>query len=182
MKFCSACGSARIVSTIPDGDQRHRLVCSDCGEIFYSNPKIVAGALLVWENQVLLAKRSIQPRRGYWTIPAGFMENGETMADAAARESFEEALATPASLNLYGLFDLPHINQVYVMYQGELHQGQYGVGEESLEASLYSEATIPWDELAFPVVIRTLKQYFRDRRDNHFPVFQETLAPLKPIT
>ena len=104
------------------------------------------------------------------------------MADAAARESYEEALATPASLNLYGLFDLPHINQVYVMYQGELHQGQYGVGEESLEADLYTEAAIPWDELAFPVVIRTLKQYFRDRRDNHFPVFQETLAPLKPIT
>lgn len=169
-----------MVRKIPEGDQRQRLVCNDCEEIFYSNPKIVAGALLVWENRVLLAKRSIQPRRGFWTLPAGFMENGETMADAAARECFEEALATPRSLSLYGLFDLPHINQVYVMYQGILDQGQYGVGEESLEANLYGESDIPWDQLAFPVVVRTLKQYFNDRQSNHYPVFQETLAPFKP--
>ena len=177
MKFCSDCGSANLVRKIPEGDQRLRVVCGDCKQIFYSNPKIVAGAVLVWQQRILLAKRSIQPRRGLWTLPAGFMENGETMANAAARECHEEALARPASLELYGLFDLPHINQVYVMYHGELHQGQFGVGEESLETRLYSEAEIPWKELAFPIVIKTLKRYFNDRLNNHFPVFQETMSP-----
>jgi ADP-ribose pyrophosphatase YjhB (NUDIX family) len=180
MKFCSQCGSDDLRLSIPDGDNRERQVCQGCGTVHYHNPKIVAGCLLTWEGRVLLARRDIQPRRGRWTLPAGFMEMDETVPEAAARECWEEALARPDGMSLYAVFSLSHISQVYMMYRGALRDGRYGVGEESSDAQLFAEAEIPWSELAFPIVERTLKRFFDDRRREQFTVFEESIGPHWP--
>ncbi|BAN50372.1 NUDIX hydrolase [Metapseudomonas resinovorans] len=177
MKFCSQCGSP-VVQRIPEGDNRLRHVCDSCHAIHYQNPRIVAGCLPVWGEQVLLCRRAIEPRRGYWTLPAGFMENGETMAQAAARETLEEACARVRDLSLYTLFDLPHISQVYTFFRAELVDLDFAAGDESLEVRLFHEREIPWSELAFPTVGRTLECYFADRAGQDFPVRNEPLAPL----
>jgi len=119
---------------------------------------------------VLLCKRAIEPRKGYWTLPAGFMENGETTPQGAARETWEEAEARVSNLELYRVFDVPYISQVYMFYRCDIDNGEYGVGPESLESGLYTEAEIPWDDIAFPVVYETLKEFFDDTREGHFPV------------
>lgn len=168
MNFCSHCGSAAIAKTIPEDDNRVRDVCPDCGSIFYENPKIVAGCLLEWQGSLLLCRRAIEPRRGYWTLPAGFMEKGESLAEGAAREALEEANAQADHLSLYNCFSLPHISQVYVMFRGTLRDGAAAAGAESLEVGLYEEAEIPWDNLAFPIVVHSLQYYFEDRRAGHF--------------
>ena len=169
MKFCSSCAGT-ITLRVPADDTRERFVCLQCEAIHYTNPKVVTGCLPVWEDKVLLCKRAIEPRRGYWTLPAGFLENGETMEAGAARETWEEAEARVANTRLYTVFSLPHISQVYTFYRAELVNGEFGVGSESLATDLFAEADIPWDELAFPVVTDTLKHYFADRRSNVFPV------------
>ncbi|MAR92073.1 MAG: NUDIX hydrolase [Pseudomonadota bacterium] len=176
MKYCSECGS-QISFRIPGGDNRERHVCDDCGAIHYINPRIIAGTVPVYEDKVLLCRRAIEPRKGYWTLPAGFMENGETTAQAAARETIEEAMAEVNIQGLYTLFNLPHISQVYLFYRADIIDGRYGVGEESLDAKLFSEAEIPWDELAFPTIHRTLSLYFADRREQQFPVHNEDIIP-----
>ncbi|MFK7956910.1 MAG: NUDIX hydrolase [Lysobacterales bacterium] len=160
-KFCSECGSGNIEHKVPEGDQHRRAVCGNCGVIHYVNPKVVAGCLLTWEGKILLAKRSIEPRKGYWTLPAGFMELKESTAEAAARECWEEALATPENMSLMGITSLPHIGQVYAMYRGTLKNGEFGVGEESAEVALFAPEDIPWKQLSFPVVHSTLKRYIR---------------------
>ncbi len=165
MKFCPACGNSTIMS-IPDGDNRERQVCEHCDTIHYQNPNNVVGCLLEWEGKVLLCKRGIEPRYGYWTLPAGFMENQETTMEGAAREAREEANATAVDLRLFGVYNLPRISQVYIMFVGKLKNGFAEVGEESLEVGLYAEADIPWDDLAFPIVVESLKRYFEDR-PNH---------------
>lgn len=142
MKFCSLCG-ATVVQRIPDGDNRLRYVCDACHTVHYQNPRIVAGSLPVWDGQVLLCRRAIAPRLGYWTLPAGFMENGETLAQAAARETEEEANARIGDLQLYTLFDLPHISQVYLFFRAELLDLDFSAGDESLEVRLFDEAEIP---------------------------------------
>ncbi len=129
--------------------------------IHYVNPKVVAGCLLTWEGKILLAKRSIEPRKGYWTLPAGFMELKESTAEAAARECWEEALAVPEGLSLMGITSLPHIGQVYAMYRGTLKNGEFGVGEESEEVALFAPEDIPWKQLSFPVVHSTLRRYIQ---------------------
>ncbi|WP_263145387.1 NUDIX hydrolase [Pseudomonas sp. RIT-PI-AD] len=177
MKFCSQCGGP-VSQRIPAGDNRLRYICDACSLIHYQNPRIVAGCLPVWNGQVLLCRRAIEPRRGYWTLPAGFMENGETMAQAAARETLEEACARVEALELYTLFDLPHIDQVYLFFRAELADGAFACGEESLEVRLFAEEEIPWSELAFPTVGRTLECFFADRRTQRYPVRNEPLAPL----
>ncbi len=169
MKFCSQCGEA-VSEKIPLGDNRLRFVCGHCETIHYQNPRIVAGCLPVYREQVLLCRRAIEPRRGFWTLPAGFMENGETTEQAALRETLEEANARVHSQELYMLFNLPHINQVYMFFRAELADLDFSAGEESLEVRLFDEPEIPWTELAFPTVGKTLKQYFVDRRESHFPV------------
>ncbi len=116
MKFCSHCGNPNLQFSIPEGDNRPRYWCPDCETIHYQNPKIVVGAVPMWQGKVLLCKRSIEPRKGYWTLPAGYMENGETLQEGAARETWEEACATVAIGDLYTVFNLPHINQVYVLF------------------------------------------------------------------
>ena len=168
MKFCSSCGSAEIALTVPEGDNRPRFVCASCQEIFYHNPKIVAGCIAEWQGRILMCKRAIEPRYGMWTVPAGFMENEETTLEAAARETHEEATAHVENLRLYTIYDLPHINQVYVIFRGQLVAGRASPGEESLEVALMDEKDIPWRELAFPVIKESLELYFGDRQSNHF--------------
>ena len=169
MKFCSECGQG-VTARVPDGDTRSRFVCDHCQTIHYQNPRIVAGCLAVHGQQVLLCRRAIEPRRGFWTLPAGFMENGETTEEAALRETWEEARARLQQQELYMLFNLPHINQVYMFFRGELADLEFSAGEESLEVRLFHEHEIPWDKLAFPTVGKTLKQYFLDRQEHAFPV------------
>ncbi|MDX1607361.1 MAG: NUDIX hydrolase [Candidatus Competibacterales bacterium] len=169
MKYCSACGATLSVR-IPPGDNRERYVCDACAAVHYQNPRIVAGCVLAWEHRVLLCRRAIEPRYGYWTVPAGFMENGETTAEAAAREAREEACAEAADLVLYGLYNLRHIDQVYVLFRGRLQGGAARAGDESLEVDLFDRDEIPWSELAFPVVRETLERYFEERADASFRV------------
>lgn len=178
MKFCSQCGYP-VSQRIPEGDNRPRYVCGHCHAIHYQNPRIVAGCLPVWQQQVLLCRRAIEPRRGYWTLPAGFMENGETLEQAAVRETWEEACARVRDLKLYTLFDLPHINQVYLFFRAELVGPNFAAGDESLEVRLFDECDIPWSELAFPTVGRTLECYFADRREHRYPVRNEPLEALR---
>ena len=168
MNFCSRCGSAKMVWRVPDGDNRPRHICDACGEIFYENPKIVAGCIPVWGEQILLCKRAIEPRFGWWTLPAGFMENGETTAEAAARETWEEACSRVEIQQLYALFNLPQINQIYMMFRAHLPVLEFAPGVESLECKLYTEAEIPWSELAFPTITHTLRFYFEDRARGRF--------------
>ena len=175
MNFCSHCGHA-VEHRIPDGDSRERAICASCQTVHYQNPKIIAGCLPIWGDQVLLCRRAIEPRYGYWTLPAGFMENGETVAEGGARETFEEAEANVTDLKLYTIFNIPYISQVYMLHRGLLVGGQYGVGSESLECRLFSEGEIPWDELAFPSVKKTLQHYFRDRLTGEFPIHIEDLT------
>lgn len=176
MKYCSECGSP-VALQVPRGDSRERHVCQQCGHIHYINPRIIAGTLPVYEGKILLCRRAIEPRRGYWTLPAGFMENGETSAEAAIRETAEEAEAKVTLHDLYTVFNLPHISQVYLFYRAELIDGQFGVGEESLESQLFEEHDIPWSELAFPTIKRTLQLYFEDRKTETYPVRSEDLRP-----
>ncbi len=178
MKFCSQCGGT-ITEMIPEGDNRLRFVCGACETIHYQNPRIVAGCLPVLDGQVLLCKRAIEPRRGHWTLPAGFMENGETVQQAAERETREEACAKVTALQLYTLFDLPHINQVYMFFRAELVDNGFRAGDETLEVRLFTQADIPWSELAFPTVGRTLEYFFADRVQQTFPVRNEAIEPMR---
>lgn len=175
MKFCAYCG-ARLERRTPPGDQRMRDVCTACHTVHYQNPKVVAGCVPEWDGRILLCRRAIEPRRGFWTLPAGFMENDETMAEAAVRETLEEASAGIEIDALYALFNLPHINQVYVMFRGRLRQASFGPGDESLEVALFEEPEIPWGDLAFPVVRETLRLYFADRMRGTFGMYTGDLV------
>lgn len=178
MKYCSNC-AASVSIAIPDGDNLPRHVCASCGTIHYQNPKIVAGCIPIWEDRILLCRRAIEPRYGKWTLPAGFMENGETVAQAAARETVEEAQAKVVDLELYGLFNIPHVNQVYIMFRGELKSPTFAAGCESLDVRLVREQEIPWDELAFPVIHRTLNLFFDDRKRGSFGSHMFDIEPMK---
>lgn len=169
MKFCSSCGHT-VALQIPEGDDRERFVCPNCGMIHYSNPKVIVGCLPVYQDKVLLCKRAIEPRKNYWTLPAGFMENGETTSQGAARETWEEARGRVSNMELYRVFDVPYISQVYLFYRCDLDDGAFGVGPESLESALYTQSEIPWDEIAFPVVKETLQDYFDDVKTGSFAV------------
>ena len=127
--------------------------------IHYTNPKIVAGTLPIWGNQVLLCQRAIEPRKGFWTLPAGFLENGETILEGAVRETREEAEAEVIDSHLYTIFSLPHISQIYVFFRSNLAERKFSGGTESLDVGLFSESEIPWENLAFPVVTQTLQAF-----------------------
>jgi ADP-ribose pyrophosphatase YjhB (NUDIX family) len=167
MNYCSYC-AAPVVLKIPEGDSIPRYVCETCHTIHYQNPKIIVGCLPEWQDKVLLCRRAIEPRYGLWTLPAGFMENGETTEQGAIRETYEEAGATVALTGLYSVFSLPHISQVYLLFRGNLINLNYAPGPESLEVRLFSEEEIPWEKLAFQVVRVTLECYFRDRHIGQF--------------
>lgn len=188
MSYCLKCGHLAEYK-IPEGDHNTRLVCPECGFIHYENPKVICGALVVHDDKVLLCRRAIEPRHGFWTLPAGFMEIGETMAEGAARETIEEADATVLDPYLYCIYDIPDIGQIYMLYLTTLKEGKFGVGPESLECGLFAEADIPWDEIAFEAVRRTLQHYFRDRIPfddpaschHQFPLHQEYIGKDKSI-
>ncbi|MFZ5484677.1 MAG: NUDIX hydrolase [Pseudomonadota bacterium] len=169
MKYCSHCG-APVSHRIPSGDNRHRYVCDTCGAIHYENPRMVVGCLPFWEDKVLLCRRAIEPRYGLWTLPAGYMENGETTAEGALRETLEEAGARVEILDLYTLINVPDIDQVYLLFRARLLDLDFAPGEESLEVGLFAEADIPWDQIAFRTVHTTLRHYFEDRRGGAFPL------------
>ena len=179
MNFCSACG-APVEQRVPPGDSLPRFVCTSCGIIHYENPKMVVGCIPEWEGRILLCRRAIEPRLGLWTVPAGFMENGETTAQGAQRETLEEANANVELLGLYALFNIPHINQVYMLFRARLLDLDFSPGAETLETELFSEHRIPWDEIAFATVKRTLKLYFGDRREGTFRFHMGTINPPGP--
>ncbi|HTI19080.1 MAG TPA: NUDIX hydrolase [Trinickia sp.] len=162
MKFCSACGHP-VRLRIPPGDNRERFVCENCGAVHYQNPRNVVGTVPVWEDKVLLCRRAIEPRYGYWTLPAGFMEMGETTAEAAARETLEEAGARVEVQHLFSLLNVPHVHQVHLFYLARLLDLDVEAGEESLEVRFFEEDEIPWDDIAFPTVGQTLRFFFADR-------------------
>ena len=170
MKFCSTCGSSEIALRVPDGDHLPRYICPACGTIHYQNPNVVVGSLPEWEGRVLLCRRAIEPRHGLWTLPAGFLENGETIVAGAMRETLEEAHARVEIADLYTMISLPYINQIYVMFRARLVDLDFSAGPESLEVRLFGEDEIPWEQLAFRTITRTLRNYFLDRKLGAFPV------------
>ena len=176
MNFCSHCGGP-VALCVPRGDTVPRYVCPACASIHYQNPKMVVGTIPEWEDKILLCRRAIQPKHGLWTLPAGFMENGETTAEGAARETWEEALAQVEMGALYTLYNLPHINQVYLLFRAKLLNLNFGPGTESLEVALFDEADIPWDALAFRTVEATLRAYFNDRRAGKFQFHFGDIGP-----
>ena len=175
MNFCVICGH-KTTEKIPLGDHQLRRVCTDCGNIHYINPKVICGALVLFENKVLMCRRAIEPRYGLWTLPAGYMELFETMEQGAARETREEAEAEIDIEQLYCMYNIPRIGQIYVLFKANLIDGQFGAGEETIESRLFSEDEIPWAELAFPSVEQTLRHYFADRKTNQFQMHLETLG------
>jgi 8-oxo-dGTP pyrophosphatase MutT (NUDIX family) len=179
MKFCSNCGQP-VERRIPEGDNLARAVCTACGAIHYENPRVVVGCVPEWEGRILLCRRAIMPRRGYWTVPAGFMENGESMQTAAARETLEEAEARVEVGSLLSITHVLHAAQVHITFRGRLIDGQFGVGSESLESFLCAESDIPWADIAFPSIEFALQCYFKDRAAGTEQVyFNDINRPLK---
>lgn len=179
MKYCSLCG-APVELRIPPDDNRVRHVCTGCGEVHYQNPKLIVGALAEWQDKVLMCRRAIEPRHGMWTLPAGFMENGETIAEAAARETLEEANARIAIGDLYSMYSLPHINQVHILFRARLLDLDFGPGQESLEVKLLSKDEIPWDQIAFRAVRFSLEHYFAERTSGKFSLHIGELSTPAP--
>ena len=167
MKFCSNCAAA-LAKRVPPGDNLPRWVCDQCGEIHYQNPRMVVGALPEYQGKILLCRRAIEPRYGYWTLPAGFMENDETAGQAALRETLEEAGARIELGEPFTMISVPYVNQVHLFYRARLLDLEFNPGEESLEVALYEEAQIPWKEVAFRTVATTLRLWFADRARGSF--------------
>jgi ADP-ribose pyrophosphatase YjhB (NUDIX family) len=187
MKFCSECAHP-VTLAVPEGDNRPRFVCSHCHTIHYQNPKMVIGSLPVWDQdgefKILLCKRAIEPRYGYWTLPAGFMENAETTSEAAIRETEEEAGANIELGPLFSLLNVAHVHQVHLFYLARLLDLNFAPGIESLEVELFSEEDIPWDDLAFPTIRTTLELFFADRiqvRETGAPYGVHTQDIVRPM-
>ena len=174
MKFCANCG-AKVLQRVPPGDSLPRWVCDECGEIHYQNPKLVVGTIPEHEGRILLCRRAIEPRYGYWTLPAGFMENDETTAQAAARETVEEAGASIEMGEPFTLISVPRVNQVHLYYRARLRNLEFKPGEETLEVALMDEGAIPWKEIAFRTVGLTLKHWFADRNRGTFGFHAEDI-------
>ena len=169
IKHCRACGTL-VDYRIPSDDNRERAVCSECGTVHYENPLNVVGTLPVWQDRVLLCKRNIEPRYGLWTLPAGFMEVGETTEAGALRETDEEAGARVELQGLFTLLNVVHVSQVHFFYRARLLDINFSPGPETIEARLFLEDEVPWEQLAFRTVRETLHRYFEDRRRGRFEV------------
>jgi ADP-ribose pyrophosphatase YjhB (NUDIX family) len=178
MKYCSNCGAA-VELRIPGGDTLPRYVCCACNVIHYQNPKIVVGCIPEWEDRILLCRRAIEPRLGLWTMPSGFMENAETLVQGAERETLEEANARVEMGDLYSIYNLPHINQVHVLFRARLLDLDFKPGIESLDVKLFQEAEIPWDSLAFRVIREPLKRYFEERRQGRLSFHMGTIEEVR---
>jgi ADP-ribose pyrophosphatase YjhB (NUDIX family) len=169
VKFCTHCGGP-VIQKIPPGDNLPRHVCNHCELIHYHNPKIVAGCIPEWEGNILLCRRAIEPQLGLWTIPAGFMEIGESTEQAAIRETKEEAHADVALTSLFAVLSLPQIGQVYLVFRGRMLTSVYEAGAESLEVRLFSLPEIPWEQMAFSVVSDVLRRYVTDAEQGRFQI------------
>ena len=176
IKFCRNCGTAVVHRVPDDGDTRVRAVCPHCGTIHYENPLNVVGTVPHLGDKVLLCKRNIEPRWGKWTLPAGFMELDETTAQGATRETDEEAGAQVELQGLFSILNVARVGQVHLFYRAQLLSDQFNPGHETIEARLFTEAEIPWDEIAFKTVKETLERYFEDRRKGHYAVHQIDIA------
>jgi ADP-ribose pyrophosphatase YjhB (NUDIX family) len=174
MNFCSSCGKP-VAKKIPPGDNMPRFVCGSCEVIHYHNPKIVAGCIPQWGDQILLCRRAIEPKSGLWTFPAGFMEIGESIEQAAVRETVEEANADVALTTLHSVFSLPHIGQVYMVFVGKMHSKHFAAGSESLEVRLFGSSEVPWEQIAFPVVKEALRCYVDDMAKGELSLHVATL-------
>jgi ADP-ribose pyrophosphatase YjhB (NUDIX family) len=174
LNFCSVCSHA-ITRRVPPGDNRERACCDHCGAIHYVNPKVVVGTLPVWGEQVLLCRRAIEPRLGFWTLPGGFLEITETTAAGAVRETDEEAGARVVLGPLFTMLDVVHVHQIHLFYLADLVDTDFMPGEESLEVRLFDEAGIPWQDLAFRTVSTTLQHFFDDRRRGRFELHTGTI-------
>lgn len=172
LKHCKSCGSAVTYRLPDDGDTRERAICTACHTVHYENPLNVVGTLPIWNDKILLCKRNIEPRYGKWTLPAGFMELGETVAQGAARETDEEAGAQIELLGLYTLMNVVRVGQVHFFYRAKLLSTTFHPGHETIEARLFSEDEVPWDDIAFRTVRETLKCFFEDRQRGAFPLHQ----------
>ena len=170
IKHCKNCGNAVEYRLPDDGDTKQRAVCPACGTVHYENPLNVVGTVPYWGEQVLLCKRNIEPRWGKWTLPAGFMELNETVAEGAARETLEESGAVFELEGLFSLVNVAQVGQVHLFYRARLLSEQFDPGHETLEARLFTEAEIPWEEIAFRTVKETLTRYFDDRRSGKFSI------------
>jgi ADP-ribose pyrophosphatase YjhB (NUDIX family) len=180
MNFCSICGKS-VSRKIPLGDNVARFVCDSCEAIHYHNPKIVAGCIPEWEDQILLCRRAIEPKTGLWTFPAGFMEIGESIEQAAIRETKEEAQADVEITALHAVLSLPHIGQVYLVFRGRMLTPVCEAGTESLEARLFPLVAIPWDDIAFPVVREALRRYVDDVTKGRFQLHLASLSDRPPF-
>lgn len=179
LKHCRVCGTAVAYRLPDDGDTRERAVCPACLTVHYENPLNVVGTVPVWGKdgaQVLLCRRNIEPRRGKWTLPAGFMEMGETTSEGAARETDEEAGAQFEMQELFAIINVVRVGQVHLFYRAQLLSAEFKPGYETMEARLFTESEIPWDELAFRTVKETLEHYFSDRRKGAFGIHVGDIA------
>ena len=172
MKFCANCGAA-VLRRVPPGDSLPRWVCDACGSIHYQNPKLVVGVVPEWQGRLLLCRRAIEPRYGYWTLPAGFMENDETAGEAAVRETLEEAGANIELAAPFSMISVPRVNQVHLFYRARLLDLEFKPGAESLEVALFEEASVPWQQVAFRTVGLTLRHWFADRARGAFGFHSE---------
>jgi ADP-ribose pyrophosphatase YjhB (NUDIX family) len=179
VRFCSNCGHA-ITRRVPTGESRVRDCCDRCGAIHYVNPRPVVGTVPVWGDQILLCLRAIEPRLGYWTLPAGFMEVGESSAEGARRETEEEACARVELGPLFTMIDVPHVEQLHIFYLARLLDLDFAAGAETLEVRLFSEAEIPWDRIAFRTVATTLRLYFEDRSRGRFGTHTAEITGTSP--
>lgn len=178
MKFCSNCG-APVTRKVPPGDSLPRYVCDACNTIHYQNPRMVVGCIVEWDDRILLCRRAIEPRYGLWTVPAGYMENGETMHQGAIRETLEEATARVEMGPLYAIYNIPHINQVYILFRAQLLDLDFQAGAETLDVNLFAESEIPWDQLAFATVRNTLAHYYADRRTGEYKFHMGTIESVR---
>ena len=176
IRHCKACGAAVQYRLPDDGDTRERAVCPSCHVVHYENPLNVVGTIPIWNDQVLLCKRNIEPRLGKWTLPAGFMELGETVMQGAARETQEEAGAQFQMLELFSIMNVVRVGQVHFFFRAQLTSPDFDPGHETQEARLFAEQDIPWDDIAFRTVRETLRCYFADRARGHYSLHQIDIA------
>jgi ADP-ribose pyrophosphatase YjhB (NUDIX family) len=175
LKFCANCG-AGVARRVPPGDTHARWVCDQCGEIHYQNPKLVIGTVPENDGRILLCRRAIEPRYGYWTLPAGFMENDETTGQAALRETLEEAGAEVQLGAPFTMISVPRVNQVHLFYLARLGALDFKPGVETLEVALFEESAIPWKDIAFRTVASTLRHWFADRTAGAFAFHAEDIS------
>lgn len=175
-QYCPMCGAKAMQWGCPHGDGHKRQLCSQCGYIYYENPTPVVGTICLWEGKVLLCRRAIEPRKGYWTLPAGFMELGETVSDGARRETWEEAGVDVTMGQLFSMIDVPRSGHIHFFFLAELNHLNWHPGPETLEQRLFSEEEIPWDEISFTTVKTTLEKFFEDRRNGRFSLHTYALT------